>query len=352
MMAVPRRSKPAAAAAAPDTETPATELDGQVGQPAPASNGSPAAVTHAPETNGHALVPADAAPLALPAPGVDASRFPADPGLYAVLGLDPSASDAEIQTTYRRRAARLLNDGQANSHAMRELNGAVQVLGNPVRRAEYDRLRQLQSGLSNGPTPIRLGAKAAAPLTRRRRPRTVVQPRYAGLTDVVAVLMVVGLAVLAGALIIPRLSINLSALNVLQNVLPLTNSNTRRVLDAATPSAAATLAPTATPRPGLVERFAGVSVPDPPQNTPETVLVRLRRDGQPASNFDVWAVVQYRTVEERWPATGSIKTDGSGTASISFNVGAATPNYPVQVRVYAQVDDTQQLTWSTSFTPR
>jgi hypothetical protein len=343
MMAVPRRSKPAAAAAAPDAEAPALEPNGASEAPIAA-------------TNGHALVAADAAPLALPAPVGDASRFPVDPGLYAVLGLDPAASDAEIQTTYRRRAARLLNEGQANSHAMRELNGAVQVLGNPVRRAEYDRLRQLQSGLSNGPTPIRIGAKAAAPITRRRRPRTVVQPRYAGLTDVVAVLMVVGLAVLAGALIIPRLSINLSALNALQNVLPLSNSNTRRVLDAATPSAAATAAPTATPRPGLVERFAGsnvsVSVPNPPQNTPETVLVRLRRDGQAASNFDVWAVVQYRTVEERWPATGSIKTDGSGTASISFNVGSATPNYPVQVRVYAQVDDTQQLTWSTSFTPR
>jgi hypothetical protein len=93
-------------------------------------------------------------------------------------------------------------------------------------------------------------------------------------------------------------------------------------------------------------------VPEPPQNTAETVMIRLRRDGQPASNFDVWAVVAYRTVEERWPATGSIKTDGAGAASITFNVGQATPNYPVTVRVYAQVDDTQQLTWSTSFTPR
>jgi hypothetical protein len=344
MMAVPRRPKPAAAAAAHDADDSlAAEANGL-------------AETAAPDTNGHALLPAEAdVPLALPAPASESLRAPADPGLYAVLGLDPSASDADIQTTYRRRAARLLNDGQGNSHAMRELNSAVQVLGNPVRRAEYDRLRQAQSGLANGPTPIRYGAKAAAPSTRRRRPRTVVQPRYAGLPDVVAVLMVVGLAVVAGVLIIPRVSINLSALNVLQNVLPLASSNTRRVLDAATPAAAATAAPTATPRPGLVERFSGsnvsVSVPEPPQNTPETVLVRLRRDGQPASNFDVWAVVQYRTVEERWPATGSIKTDGSGTASITFNVGAATPNYPVQVRVYAQVDDTQQLTWSTSFTP-
>ena len=100
--------------------------------------------------------------------------------------------------------------------------------------------------------------------------------------------MVVGLAVLAGVMIIPRLSINLSSLNALQNVLPLTNNANRRLLDSATPAAVATAAPTATPRPGLVERFAGsgvsVSVAEPPQNTAETVLIRLRRDNQPASN--------------------------------------------------------------------
>ncbi len=307
------------------------------------------------ETNGHALAdPGQSTVLALPAP-TEGPHPPEDPGLYAVLGLTPSASDAEIQTSYRRQAARLLNAGATNTHAMRELNVAYEVLGNPVRREEYDRSRQSQSVLSR-PTPIRPGAKTTTPVTRRRRPRHVVQPRYAGLPDVVAVLMVVGLAVLAGALIIPRLSINLSALNVLQNVLPLTSSANRRAVDTTLTPAATAAVPTATPRPGLVERFAGTNVSvsnaEPPPNTPETVLVRLRRDGQPASNFDVWTIVQYRTVEERWPANGSVKTDGAGTASITFNVGSATPGYPVQVKVIAQVDDGQQLTWSTSFTPR
>lgn len=331
---VPRRPKPVAADAASDAND------------------------AAPLTNGHAIVPADSTALAVPSqPITEGPPRRVDPGLYAVLGVDPSASDPEIQTAYRRRAARLVSSGEGNSHAMRELNGAVQVIGNPARRAEYDRLRQSQSLMVDGPTPIRPGPKVDTRLTRRRRPRHAVQPRYAGLSDVVAVVMVVGLAVLAGMLIIPRLSINLSALNALQNVLPSSGSN-RRVLDtsAATPSTRATAAPTATPRPGVVERFAGtavsVSTPEPAQNTPETVLVRLRRDGQPAVNFDVWAVVEYRTTEERWPAGGSIKTDGAGTASITFNVGSATPNYPVKVRVFAQVDDTQQLTWSTSFTPR
>jgi hypothetical protein len=60
--------------------------------------------------------------------------------------------------------------------------------------------------------------------------------------------------------------------------------------------------------------------------------------------------VKYRTTEERWPAAGAVKTDASGAASIAFNIGTATPDYPVTVNVFAQVSD-QQLTWSTTFTP-
>jgi hypothetical protein len=287
-------------------------------------------------------------------------RLAPDPGLYAVLGLEPTATDTEIQTTYRRQAARLSGTGSHNIQALRQLNVAYEVLGNPVRRAEYDRLRLAQLFAPGPPTPIRPGAKAVIAPTRRTRPRQVVQPRYAGLPEVLIVLLVVGVAVLTGTLIIPRVNINLSALNAFQNILPLSNS--RRVIDqTVTPaSAPTTLAPTtsaATPtvRPGLADRFAGtaisVSNPNPPQNSPESVMIRLRRDGQPASNFDVWAVVQYRTTEERWPPSGAQKTDASGLATITFNIGPATLNYPVTVRVFAQVDD-QQLSWSTSFTPR
>jgi hypothetical protein len=347
MSGVPGRTEPAAAPDGPVANGHITPPSEPVASEPEMANGSAPALVE------------DTQPLALPAPATAGPQAPDDPGLYAVLGLSPSASDAEILTTYRRQAARLLSSGATNTHAMRELNVAYEVLGNSVRRAEYDRLRIARALQPGGPTPIRTGAKATRPVTRRTRPRHAVQPRYPGLPDALAVLMVVGLAVLAGALIIPRLSINLSALNVLQNVLPLTSSNNRRVVDtpsSATPGAATPAAATATPRPGIVERFAGtnvsVSAPTPSQNTSETVVVRLRRDGQPATNFDVWAVVQYRTVEERWPATGSVKTDGSGTASISFNVGSATPNYPVEVKVFAQVDDSQQLTWATSFTPR
>jgi hypothetical protein len=340
MKAVPRRSK---RAAGDDAET----------TPNGTLNSAPEASEHV--ENGALAVPEAAAPVSVPA-AEPRARQPSEPGLYGVLGLDQSASDIQIQTTYRRQAARLLENGATNTRAMRELNSAYEVLGNPFRRAEYDRLRSTQSLSVGGQVPVRPGLKMAAPATRRRRPRHAVQPRYAGLPDVVAVLMVVGLAVVAGFLIIPRLSINLSALNVLQNVVPLTGSS-RRVIDtAATPATVATpSAPTPTPRPGVVERFASSTVtvanPNPAPNSMQTVVIRLRRDNQPAANYDVWATVQYRTTQERWPATGSVRTDPSGTANITFNIGAATPNFAVQVRVFTQVDD-QQLSWSTSFTPR
>ena len=68
-------------------------------------------------------------------------RLPPDPGLYAILGLDPSVSDVVVQTTYRRLAARLLSSGAHDNARLRQLNVAYEVLGNPVRRAEYDRAR-------------------------------------------------------------------------------------------------------------------------------------------------------------------------------------------------------------------
>jgi hypothetical protein len=66
--------------------------------------------------------------------------------------------------------------------------------------------------------------------------------------------------------------------------------------------------------------------------------------------MDVWTTVDYRTTQERWPATGTVKTDATGAATITFNIGAATPNYEVTVHAFTQTDD-QQLTWSTTFTP-
>ena len=359
MMAVPRRSQRAAGAEADTQSSVATPEPSNAATPEPLNGATPEPTKGAtPEpTNGAssdaetALVPVlpEPAPLAaLPA----GPQPKADPGLYAVLGLDPSVSDSEIQTTYRRQAARLMRSSSDDFQALKQLNVAYEVLGNPARRVDYDRMRLTQSLVTTAPTPIRLGAKQPARATHRRRPRPAVIPRYAGLGDVLVVLSVVGLAVVAGILLVPRLSVNLSALNALQNVLPISNSS-RHVIDA-TVTAVPTAAPTATPLPGVAARFSGTNVsvsnPTPAQNSLENVVLRLRRDGKPAANFDVWAIVKYRTVEERWPAAGALKTDTNGAATISFNVGAATLNYPVNVNVFVQADD-QQLTWSTSFTP-
>ncbi len=316
----------------------------------PAEDAAPAlpepdpTLTHSQESNGVSLA-------SLPGP-----RIAPDPGLYAVLGLDPSVSDAEIQTTYRRAAARLLGSGASDIASLRQLNMAYEVLGNPVRRAEYDRSRTSLMAVPAAPAPPPNVPKGAVGSTKRRRPRHAVQPRYTGRGDVLVLLVVVALSIAAGILIIlPRLSINLSALNALSNVLP-SNSSARRLVDV-TPTAGpvATRVPTPTVTAGLADRFAGstvsVTTANPPQNTPESIVIRLRRDGQPAANLDVWATVDYRTTSERWPSSGAVRTDSNGAATITFNVGQATPGFAVQVHVFAQVDD-QQLSWSTAFTPR
>jgi hypothetical protein len=339
--AVPRRPKPDAA----EIETPADGADPPDPPAATEDPGASLVPVSSDQANGSALAAVSPGPVPTVAP---------DPGLYAILGLEPTASDAEVQTTYRRLAARLHRDG-GDLGRLRQLNVAYEVLGNPARRAEYDRARTMQLLAPGPPQPMTPSAKGGAPVSRRRRPRHVVQQRYAGLGDVFVVLVVVLLAVGAGLLIVPRVNINLSALNALSNVLPGSSSARRTVDTTVTPATVPTRAPTPTIRPGLADRFAGstvnVSAASPAPNSPESIVIRLRRDGQPASGLDVWATLDYRTTAERWPATGSVKTDPNGGATITFNVGQATPGYPVQVHVFAQVDD-QQLSWSTSFTPR
>jgi hypothetical protein len=174
------------------------------------------------------------------------------------------------------------------------------------------------------------------------------------------VVLVVAFSAAVGMLLIPRLSFNLSGLNQFSGVLPSSGTPTRRLIEpTATPAAVATPTPapaTPTPAPTTVaDRFAGstvtVSSANPPLNSPETILVQLRRDGQPAANVEVWSTVQYRTTLERWPATGSVRTDQTGAASITFNVGQATPGYQVEVHVFARVDG-EEPSWSTTFTPR
>src|SRR4051794_28398494 len=105
MMAVPRRSERAA-----DQEAepePDTHVNGKV-----EASASPSVEDEAIEPEAEtSLLPvlADQASLTVPRPVPNVN---VDPGLYAVLGLDPQASDAQIQTAYRRLASKLMGGGR------------------------------------------------------------------------------------------------------------------------------------------------------------------------------------------------------------------------------------------------
>jgi len=79
--------------------------------------------------------------------------------LYRVLQVDPGANQLVIQAAYRVLARIFHPDVDGDGDQMKRLNHAWSILGDPLRRAEYD--RQL-AGLHA--TPV----TAAAPATSRR----------------------------------------------------------------------------------------------------------------------------------------------------------------------------------------
>src|SRR5699024_8181637 len=63
---------------------------------------------------------------------------------YATLGVEPSAGDAEIKTSYRRLARKFHPDvsKEANAEAsFKAINEAYEVLRDPEKRKAYDQLR-------------------------------------------------------------------------------------------------------------------------------------------------------------------------------------------------------------------
>ncbi|WP_370677116.1 J domain-containing protein [Pleomorphomonas sp. PLEO] len=64
--------------------------------------------------------------------------------LYRALGLTSSATSEEIAAAFRKRAKETHPDstGQASADAFREISDAYDILGDPVRRQEYDRAAQ------------------------------------------------------------------------------------------------------------------------------------------------------------------------------------------------------------------
>lgn len=74
---------------------------------------------------------------------------------YAVLGVEPGASDREIQRAYRRLAKANHPDANAGDEAaeerFKEVSAAHDVLGDPDKRKEYDQVREMvASGIGPG----------------------------------------------------------------------------------------------------------------------------------------------------------------------------------------------------------
>lgn len=78
-------------------------------------------------------------------------------GYYARLGLEQSASAAEIKAAYRKRAKQLHPDmvgGSAPSAEFLACQEAYEILGNPQTRAEYDSSAYQESDTSTGPLDL------------------------------------------------------------------------------------------------------------------------------------------------------------------------------------------------------
>ena len=89
--------------------------------------------------------------------------------LYKVLQVDPSAEPEVIQAAYRRLGRLYHPDTNPSPDAhevMSELNRAYEVLGDPARRAEYDRSRGAQPRAARPPR-----GSGRPPPSRPRRPR-------------------------------------------------------------------------------------------------------------------------------------------------------------------------------------
>ncbi|HEX6513752.1 MAG TPA: J domain-containing protein [Chloroflexota bacterium] len=73
--------------------------------------------------------------------------------MYAVLGLEPEASDEAVRRQFKRLAKAFhpdLNPDPAAAARMKSLNEAYRVLGDPIRRATYDSLCGLKRWAEEG----------------------------------------------------------------------------------------------------------------------------------------------------------------------------------------------------------
>jgi hypothetical protein len=307
----------------------------------------------------------------------------AEPDYYAVLGVASDATPAEIEQAYRQEAGRRLNARWRPERAARELallNAAYGILGYPDRRADYDGRRANALTAPDGVHPAdRLVADGHAPvarpvgqLGRPHLPRVQLgRPTGGSPADAVIIVLVVLFALFIASVLASRSLVDLSFALCVCDALGISRRRPappqNPVVVAAPPEAKPSPAPTPVPTPAepppgalptalTAQRFAGsqvvLSSERPARQADLTVTLKLMREGQPVPDANVYLVAHYSTVDERQPAgTATVKTDASGTAAITFNVGDAIANRDVNLVVTALVDG-QQVVFKTTFTPR
>ncbi len=94
-----------------------------------------------------------------------------EPDPYKTLQVDPEAEDEVIVAAYRRLAMKYHPDkggGKEAEARMAALNAAWERIGDPARRAAYDRERQVAAALARArPTPPPAGGPAPPPAAHR-----------------------------------------------------------------------------------------------------------------------------------------------------------------------------------------
>jgi hypothetical protein len=149
--------------------------------------------------------------------GPNAQAVPAAPKLYAALGVAASAEDWEIDVAYRRRAAQISSSQFAKPRQLKELNAAYEVLGNPARRAEYD--RQVaegteESGYAQTLVPELDPPRGSAQYPRFHHPQRA-RPSGRGYSELLGLIVVVAVAILAGRYLLERVEVDLSGITAI-----------------------------------------------------------------------------------------------------------------------------------------
>ena len=96
---------------------------------------------------------------------------------YALLGVDPGATTAQIKSAYRKLAKHYhpdINDSSDAAEKFREITEAYDTLTDPGRRRRYDRLHGTAAPLAapgpGPPVPVAGPAPVTAPPTALRPP--------------------------------------------------------------------------------------------------------------------------------------------------------------------------------------